>query len=41
MTWPVNDLATLDATVAVGADGMISDEDEVLSTVLERRHPLS
>lgn len=41
MTWPVNDLATLDATVAVGADGMISDEDEVLSTVLARRHPLS
>ena len=39
MTWPVNDLATLDSTLALGADGMISDEDEVLCTVLARRHP--
>jgi glycerophosphoryl diester phosphodiesterase len=37
MTWPVNDLATLDSTLALGADGMISDEDEVLSAVLARR----
>ena len=41
MTWPVNDPATLDSTLALGVDGMISDEDEVLGTVLARRHPRS
>ncbi|NYD41734.1 glycerophosphodiester phosphodiesterase [Nocardioides panaciterrulae] len=37
MTWPVNDEATLDAVLAVGANGIISDEPAVLATLLARR----
>jgi glycerophosphoryl diester phosphodiesterase len=37
MTWPVNDVTTLDAVVALGIDGVISDEPPVLETLLLRR----
>jgi glycerophosphoryl diester phosphodiesterase len=37
MTWPVNDVATLDAVLAVGANGVISDEPDVLAELLARR----
>ena len=38
MTWPVNDVATLDAMLAIGATGIISDEPSVLAELLARRH---
>ena len=37
MTWPVNDLASLDALLGLGATGIISDEPEVLAELLRRR----
>ena len=37
MTWPVNDLASLDALLDLGATGIISDEPEVLAELLRRR----
>jgi len=36
MTWPVNDLATLDRMVALGVTGVISDEPRVLASLLQR-----
>jgi hypothetical protein len=36
MTWPVNDLATLDSVLAIGVTGVISDEEHVLANVLAR-----
>jgi glycerophosphoryl diester phosphodiesterase len=39
MTWPVNDLPTLDRMVDAGVTGIISDEADVLAVVLrDRRH---
>jgi glycerophosphoryl diester phosphodiesterase len=37
MTWPVNDLASLDELLAVGVTGIISDEADVLAELLRRR----
>lgn len=37
MTWPVNDLAALDAALALGVTGVISDEADVLAALLRRR----
>jgi glycerophosphoryl diester phosphodiesterase len=37
MTWPVNDVAGLDALMAVGVNGIISDEPEVLAELISRR----
>jgi glycerophosphoryl diester phosphodiesterase len=37
MTWPVDDLATLDAVLATGANGIISTEPEVLREVRRRQ----
>ncbi|WP_110183357.1 glycerophosphodiester phosphodiesterase [Nocardioides solisilvae] len=36
MTWPVNDLASLDTMQARGVTGIISDEPEVLAELLRR-----
>jgi glycerophosphoryl diester phosphodiesterase len=36
MTWPVNDLASLDSLVARGVSGIISDEPAVLAELLRR-----
>jgi glycerophosphoryl diester phosphodiesterase len=36
MTWPVNDLASLDRLTAIGVRGVISDEAHVLAEVRER-----
>lgn len=36
MTWPVNDLATLDRMIAIGVTGVISDEPRVLAALLHR-----
>ncbi len=37
MTWPVNDEATLEAVLSVGANGIISDEPDVLASLLASR----
>ena len=37
MTWGVNDHATLDHVVGLGVNGIISDEADVLRSVLDRR----
>jgi glycerophosphoryl diester phosphodiesterase len=37
MTWPVNDLPTLDHLLDIGVTGIISDEDEVLAELIRRR----
>lgn len=37
MTWPINDVAALDAMLAMGLSGIISDETEVLAELLRRR----
>lgn len=37
MTWPVNDLATLDHLVDLGATGIITDSPEVLAELVGRR----
>ena len=37
MTWPVNDLESLDALLAAGVTGIISDEPSVLAELLARR----
>lgn len=42
MTWPVNDVGTLDKVVALGANGVISNEPDVLAMVRRRQgtgHP--
>lgn len=36
MTWPVNDLATLDAVLELGVNGVISDERTVLAELVRR-----
>ncbi|WP_121251323.1 glycerophosphodiester phosphodiesterase [Nocardioides ferulae] len=37
MTWPINDVESLDALLGVGANGIISDEPAVLAELLSRR----
>ena len=37
MTWPVNDMPTLDRMLEIGVTGIISDEDEVLAELIRRR----
>jgi glycerophosphoryl diester phosphodiesterase len=37
MTWPVNDVDSLDAMLELGVTGIISDEPAVLAELLERR----
>ena len=37
MTWPVNDLPSLDAVLALGVSGVISDEAAVLTELVRRR----
>jgi glycerophosphoryl diester phosphodiesterase len=37
MTWPVNDEAALDVALGLGANGIISDEPDVLAKLLARR----
>ena len=37
MTWPVNDEAALDIALGLGANGIISDEPDVLAMLLARR----
>ncbi len=39
MTWPVNDVATLEAVLEAGVSGVISDEPDVLKELLRRREP--
>jgi glycerophosphoryl diester phosphodiesterase len=36
MTWPVNDLTSLDAVLEIGVNGVISDEEHVLAEVKAR-----
>jgi glycerophosphoryl diester phosphodiesterase len=36
MTWPINDLPSLDAMLAIGVSGIISDEPDVLAQLLAR-----
>jgi len=36
MTWPINDVASLDATLDIGVNGIISDEPTVLAELLAR-----
>jgi hypothetical protein len=38
MTWPVNDLYTLDDLLEMGVTGVISDEDHVLAAVKTLAH---
>jgi glycerophosphoryl diester phosphodiesterase len=38
MTWPVDDLATLDLVVGLGANGVITNESAILREVMRRRH---
>jgi glycerophosphoryl diester phosphodiesterase len=37
MTWPINDITTLDTVLALGVTGVISDEMGVLEEMLRRR----
>ena len=37
MTWPVNDIPSLDAALALGVSGVISDEAAVLTELIRRR----
>ena len=37
MTWPINDLDLLQSTLAIGANGVISDEPTVLRALLSSR----
>lgn len=37
MTWPVNDVPTLDRLLGLGVTGIISDEDDVLAELIGRR----
>jgi glycerophosphoryl diester phosphodiesterase len=37
MTWPVNDMVALDAVLALGVTGVISDEVDVLAALIARR----
>jgi glycerophosphoryl diester phosphodiesterase len=36
MSWPINDSATLDHALAIGVNGIISDEPDVLAELLAR-----
>jgi hypothetical protein len=36
VTWPINDVACLDATLDLGVNGIISDEPAVLTQLLAR-----
>jgi glycerophosphoryl diester phosphodiesterase len=36
MSWPINDSATLDRALAIGVNGIISDEPDVLAELLSR-----
>ncbi len=38
MTWPINDVASLDAMLAIGVTGIISDEHHVLAELKARQH---
>lgn len=37
MTWPINDIASLDHMLDMGVTGIISDEDEVLAELIRRQ----
>ena len=37
MTWPVNDVPALERALATGANGIISDEPDIVREVLNRR----
>lgn len=37
MTWPVNDIPTMDRLLGIGVTGIISDEDHVLAELIRRR----
>lgn len=37
MTWPINDIASLDQMLAMGVTGIISDENEVLAELIRRQ----
>ncbi len=37
MTWPINDVASLDVMLALGVTGIISDQMDVLAEILRRR----
>ena len=37
MTWPVNDVDALDRALGLGANGIISDEPDILAELLARR----
>ncbi|QIK76614.1 glycerophosphodiester phosphodiesterase [Nocardioides piscis] len=37
MTWPINDLASLEGTLAIGVNAVISDEPSVLAALLAAR----
>ena len=37
MSWPLNDLASLDRMVGIGVNGIITDEPSILTEVLRRR----
>ena len=39
MSWPINDLRTLDAALGLGVSGIISDEPGVLAELLARQDP--
>jgi glycerophosphoryl diester phosphodiesterase len=39
MSWPINDLRTLDAALGLGVSGIISDEPAVLAELLARQDP--
>jgi hypothetical protein len=38
MTWPVDDLSTLDVVLALGVNGVISNERDILAALLARRN---
>ena len=38
MTWPVNDVPSLDAMLDIGVTGIISDEQHVLTELKTRQH---
>ncbi|MGZ5422326.1 MAG: hypothetical protein ACXWXF_10160, partial [Aeromicrobium sp.] len=37
MTWPINDIASLDQMLAMGVTGIISDENVVLAELIRRQ----
>ncbi len=38
MTWPINDLGSLDQALRIGVGGVISDEPGILAELVARRH---